>query len=706
MLRKWRKVTLLLSAAMVVLYSVTTLTEIAVIGTQIPRSCCSQFTISASCLVGVAMFVSTYVPFSWCKQMTRRPLPCRECIRNREKECIRNRKKVREPEATFTTRLQLPLCLLAALPCILSTWSAVTMAWCRTYCVTGVHRSPLPAVLELDHQQLCPKLTQQLLQSSSDHAASTESHVIITGHLSFLAARLATEVVTLPLVSSVTLLVDSDNVRDDTMTWYYIQQLTSSRVTLQWVNMSNVTDVQQHLVDKDSKFVMYVTSDEAEVGSVGYNGRQTQQLLEMVTLLEAVSKGNHGSSQFTVVTHGNMEEAATSQSQHTHRRERSVYSSAGSLGNVWRHTVWMTVSMYHRLHGIPTNYVHVGGLYGPWGGEPPSSDANSCWWYISDAVRIIKSHLLASNRSCQILDLSHCPRSKTHSAYCKATLTWNEEGQGTTSSQITTACTPFSEGMQNSLAWWRAHIKEGEVPGDYIFTTYFTTMADPQRKRGRNPNQFQYMRNWYQSVNHLGLRAVVFHDNLSPQFVQKLTNENVSFVKVSSLHNRSTNDARFYVYLSYLQTHPEVRRLFLTDVSDVVFQRDPFELVDLLGDWLYVGTDINFFPDLQSMPWMTSRLTQCFGRWSVEHGPVRRVLQLKTVFNAGVIGGSRSKMLAALLRITQTLDHTPHEHNCNMPAVNYAMHHYFNDVIFTGFPLTSHFLQHQVNPKGVYIIHK
>ena len=100
--------TLLLSA-MVVLYSVKTLTEITLIGTQIPRSGCSQLTISASCLVGVAMFVRTYVPFSWCKQMTRQPLSCRECIRNIE--------KVREPEATFTTRLQLPLCLLAALPC-------------------------------------------------------------------------------------------------------------------------------------------------------------------------------------------------------------------------------------------------------------------------------------------------------------------------------------------------------------------------------------------------------------------------------------------------------------------------------------------------------------------------------------------------------------------------------------------------------------
>ena len=571
-----------------------------------------------------------------------------------------------------------------------------------------VHHHLLPAAFGLDHQQLCPRLAQQVLLSSSDHAPSAESHVIIAGRLSFLPARLAAELVTVPLLSSVTLLVDSDNVRYDAMTWYYVQQLTSSGVMVEWVNMSNVTSIQHHLVGRDKRFVVYVTSTEPEVGSTGYNAWQTQQLLQIVTLLEAVSKGNPGYSQFTVVTHSSMEDAFIPQSQHAVRSEMAIHASAGSLGNVWRHTVWMTVSMYHRLYGIPANYVHVGGLYGPWGGEPPDRATSSCQWYISDAVRIIKDHLLAINRSCQILDLSHCPRSNSHSTRCEATHThaWKEEGQEMTTTQFATVCMPLTRGLHNSLVWWRAHIREAEVPGDYIFTTYFTTMADPQRMRGRNPNQFQYMRDWYQSVNRLGLRAVVFHDNLSPQFVHKLTNDNVSFVKVPSLHNRSTNDARFYVYLSYLQTHTEVRRVFLTDISDVVFQRDPFELVDLLGDWLYIGTDINFFPDLQSMPWMTTRLVKCFGRWNVEHGPVKRALQMRTVFNAGVIGGTKPKMLAALWRITQTLDHTPHEHNCNMPAVNYAMHLYFSDVIFTGFPLTSHFLQHQVNPKGVYIIHK
>ena len=575
----------------------------------------------------------------------------------------------------------------------------------------GVHQDLLlPAGLELDHQQLCPALAQQVLQSSSDHTQTTESHVLLAGKLSFLAVRLAVELVTVPLVSSVTVLVDSDSVRDDAMTMYYMQQLTSSGVTLQWGNMSNVTAVEEHLVGKHNMFVVYVISTEADVGRVGYNAQQTKQLLQIVTLLEAVSKGNlRGSSQFTLVTHGNKEGATTSPSQHIDASKSAVNSSTSSLGAVWQHVVQMTVAMYHRQRGLPVSYVHVGQLYGPWGGEPPSvppRDTSMCWWYISDAVRIIKERILDSNKRCQILDLSHCPRSDSHSVHCEAIHNWNEEGREMRATQVTTSCTPLSKGIHSSQIWWRAHLREGKITGDYIFTTYFTSMVDPQRGRGRKPDQFQYMRNWYESVNLLGLRAVVFHDNLSPQFVHKLTNENVSFIRVSSLRNRSTNDARFYLYLSYLQTHPEVRRVFLTDISDVVFQRNPFELVDLLGDWLYIGTDINYFPDLDSMPWMATRLIKCFGKWSVKQGSVRRVLKMRTVFNAGVIGGQRAKMLAALQHITQTLDHTPHEHNCNMPAVNYAIHLHFHDVVFTGFPLTSHFLQHQVSPKGVYIIHK
>lgn len=42
MLRRWKRATLVLSAAVVVLYSVTALIGIAVIGGRFPRTCCPQ----------------------------------------------------------------------------------------------------------------------------------------------------------------------------------------------------------------------------------------------------------------------------------------------------------------------------------------------------------------------------------------------------------------------------------------------------------------------------------------------------------------------------------------------------------------------------------------------------------------------------------------------------------------------------------------
>ena len=168
-----------------------------------------------------------------------------------------------------------------------------------------------------------------------------------------------------------------------------------------------------------------------------------------------------------------------------------------------------------------------------------------------------------------------------------------------------------------------------------------------------------------------------------------------------SLRGRSTNDARFFAYLSFLLSHPDIQQAVLTDISDVRFERDPFELMQVLGDWLYVGTDIDIFPSLQSMPWLHHRLRSCF-----DGSLFRSLLQLDTVYNAGVMGGSRHKLLAALALVTSYLDSAPHHLNCNMAAMNVAVHKHLFDHVFTGFPLTSRFLRHQEAPCGVYIVHK
>lgn len=262
-------------------------------------------------------------------------------------------------------------------------------------------------------------------------------------------------------------------------------------------------------------------------------------------------------------------------------------------------------------------------------------------------------------------------------------------------------------GLEAYISWYE-HSRELLYPcgkHDVIFTSFFTSKSDPQRKKRVKPNKFEYMKTWYWSLRDRLMRGVVFHDGLDDTFINKVSDEHIIFQLVS-LAGRSTNDARFYAYLRYLQDHPSIQRVILTDISDVKFQKSPFDLMDILGDMLYIGTDIDLFPNMASMGWLTTRLHKCFGRASVTYGEIASVLKLNMVYNAGVIGGTRSLMMEFLQRLTAVLNRTPRTVNCNMPAVNYVVHKYFDSRVFTGFPLTSRFMKRQGAPKGIYIVHK
>ncbi|ELU08760.1 hypothetical protein CAPTEDRAFT_217035 [Capitella teleta] len=233
---------------------------------------------------------------------------------------------------------------------------------------------------------------------------------------------------------------------------------------------------------------------------------------------------------------------------------------------------------------------------------------------------------------------------------------------------------------------------------DKIFTSYFTSSKDPQRKVKMRDNNFDYIKVWYFSLLENNLEAVIFHDGLSEDFTSRLTSDNLQF-QYATLNNRSTNDARFYIYYNYLMEHPEVQRVILTDVSDVQFLRNPFSFMDLLGNMLYIGTDISMFPTMNSMGWLRKRMPECFGSDSVDRGEVAGVKNYLTVYNAGVIGGTRSIMLEFLAQVIMKLDKTPFNLNCNMPVVNFVVHRYFDTRVHTGYPLTSEFYRRQADPR-------
>jgi hypothetical protein len=231
-----------------------------------------------------------------------------------------------------------------------------------------------------------------------------------------------------------------------------------------------------------------------------------------------------------------------------------------------------------------------------------------------------------------------------------------------------------------------------------ILTIYFTQKGDPQRAGVHHePDQFEKIQKWYESVVRLGMHAVIFHDGLSNEFTERYANENVQFMPYSLQSGRSLNDERFYCYLDFLKTHPEVEHVFMTDLFDVDFLRNPFDLVDEGKYDFYAQEGMGGLPNGKKK-YAADQMKQVYGK----------ILYPDRVsLNAGIIGGHRSKVLAQLELMTKDLSGDQKGYNTHTGVFNRRIHDVCSDPerIFYGFPLHSEFKKYEED-RGFYIRHK
>ena len=81
---------------------------------------------------------------------------------------------------------------------------------------------------------------------------------------------------------------------------------------------------------------------------------------------------------------------------------------------------------------------------------------------------------------------------------------------------------------------------------------------------------------------------IIFHDNLSQEFVEQYTIENIKFSKVTA-SRLSNNDYRFSFYRDWLLEN-FYEKVFLVDASDVIVSKDP--------STMKIDHDIYFCEDL------------------------------------------------------------------------------------------------------------
>ena len=198
-----------------------------------------------------------------------------------------------------------------------------------------------------------------------------------------------------------------------------------------------------------------------------------------------------------------------------------------------------------------------------------------------------------------------------------------------------------------------------------ILTTYLTGMRDPQRSDAvpvDDPDRLQIV----PGCRRLGLPLVVFHDQLSEGFVNRESNEFVSFVRVTTDTSQSVNDQRFLFFRDWLSRNV-FENVFCSDGFDVRVNRNPFELVDDSAD-LWVGVHRDWtIDDSTSDGRYVSRMMRHF------YGEVPESVHGKPILMAGTWGGRYQHVLRSLVMLVNEIDaihiDKPGE-NCNLAAFN------------------------------------
>lgn len=228
-----------------------------------------------------------------------------------------------------------------------------------------------------------------------------------------------------------------------------------------------------------------------------------------------------------------------------------------------------------------------------------------------------------------------------------------------------------------------------------VVAVMMTSKPDPQRGEKISSDYLNYMKPWWATVNRVGLLGTVLHDGLPSDCVREATTERIGFAQTDPSELPILHD-RHRIVRDYLQQIDD-EQVFVTDISDVAFKRDPFHLVeqDQQQHRLFIGSEKKTIGECRCL---NKEVTDQFG--TLLHGR-------RQVVNPGIIGGARTEVIALLNCILECIDELKGRLlNSDMSIINKVVHdNYHPGELFTGFPLHSQFKKWEYGTSAA-ILHK
>ncbi len=228
-----------------------------------------------------------------------------------------------------------------------------------------------------------------------------------------------------------------------------------------------------------------------------------------------------------------------------------------------------------------------------------------------------------------------------------------------------------------------------------VIAVMMTSKPDPQRGEKISSEYFEYMKPWWTTVNRVGLTGTVLHDGLPEACVTSATTDRVGFAHTQPSDLPLLHD-RHRIVRDYLQAIDD-RYVFVTDISDVAFKRDPFPIIeqDAGQHRLLIGSERK-----------TIGQCRCLRKETVDQFGTLLHAE-RQVVNPGILGGERTELIRLLDAVLECIDqHRDRLLNSDMSIINKVVHDLFEpSELLTGFPLHSQFKKWEFHSTAA-IMHK
>lgn len=240
------------------------------------------------------------------------------------------------------------------------------------------------------------------------------------------------------------------------------------------------------------------------------------------------------------------------------------------------------------------------------------------------------------------------------------------------------------------------------MENNIILTNYFTSKQDPQkhkykkkqkaenvgflRDKGKWPSDSKKLISpWINTLTLLNLKGVIFFDSsISKKFTHECTNDNVSFEYYKISTGWSLNDERFLCWYNWLTKHDSIKNVFTTDLFDVIFNKNPFDLITDEYD-IYTGQNQN--KPIEKSSRISRRMKGRYGK--ILHKD-------KIDASAGVIGGPRDNMLKLFECMLKEFKKFNNSSNNNMIVYNKCLYDLFDSKrVLVGPPVSSKYRHYQ-----------